>query len=207
MSQLTNHLGSLDSDNEKNIDEGVSDSESWLIVQSGVIATGLSQDPIYIQLKNLELGDWSNSHKDEMYNDKKVWFSWFAQHMVKSFDTMVFWNGKHPILQELWMRYQYAFKDSDNMYFFFLWSKFYDFRSIVSELGWNVVEITNQKDILKNWLYADKIIYLKLQHYKNKTLLIVLHQWSEKRLIIVPHRLYYKKKQFISEQFEKIYRK
>lgn len=131
----------------------------------------------------------------------------FAKSLTQSFEGMKLRNGKHEIIQKLWLRYQYALKDDDDMYFFFLWSKFYDFRLILEELWWNVVEITNQKDILDNWLSADQITYLKLSAYKNQTLMIVLQQWPDKWLVVVPHRLYYKKKSLIKTLFEQAYKK
>lgn len=134
-----------------------------------------------------------------------IWWETFADDMTKSFEGMKLWNGQNKLVQELGIRYQYALKDTGDMYFFFLGSRFYDFRLILSELWWNVVEITNQKDILDNWLYADKITYLKLPAYKNKTLMIVIQKWLEKWLIIVPHPIYYKKKNLIKTLFEQAY--
>ena len=89
-----------------------------------------------------------------------IWWETFADDMTKSFEGMKLWNGQNKLVQELGIRYQYALKDTGDMYFFFLGSRFYDFRLILSELWWNVVEITNQTDILDNWLYADKITYV-----------------------------------------------
>jgi hypothetical protein len=139
---------------------------------------------------------------DDILVSKKVAFT---KDMIKDFSGMKLQNIQHPIMQEIWIRYQYALKDEDNTYFFFLWSVFYDFKSILSELWWDVVEITNQKDIVENWLYADRITYFKIPKYKNKTMIFVLQEWIDKWLFIVPHNIYFKKKKIIQQQFESIY--
>ncbi len=108
--------------------------------------------------------------------------------------------GPIKIIEKLGIKYQYALKDSKNIYYIYLWDYNYDFDTLARLWSGNVYKMTEQA-IIKNNLFWEELSFINLPDYQNQTVIILVHTNQERRLIQIDYAIYHQSKQYLKNLF------
>lgn len=112
----------------------------------------------------------------------------------------------------LWLDYTYALSDWEIIYAY-LGTGDYDLKPIARNLGWNVVEIVAEIDILKNGLFWEKITFVNIPGVTYTTIpveerqkvFVVVWFGDDRRLVQVDFASYHRLKPTIKQRFASYY--
>lgn len=131
--------------------------------------------------------------------------SWTVTSSIPAKIKILSWTdiyyGVSPTIEKLWIKYQYALKDSQNIYYFNLGNPTYDFGTISKSLWWNTFTLITEQDIFQNKLFWKKVIFINLPGNKDKLVIMVVYVWNEVWLIEVSYDIYHKSKEYIKNLF------
>jgi len=107
------------------------------------------------------------------------------------------------IVNELGLSYKYILKDSNNVYFIYLWNAVSDLRSKATKIWWNTVEITDKKVIMENSLFWEKVVFVNIPKYQKQYVFIVIkpNMQNEYWLMQVNFKEYYMLKKYLQTLF------
>lgn len=137
--------------------------------------------------------------------------SWTKAIVVKTWSTigtkikMLSWTyiyyGWSDSLDKLWIKYQYALRDTKDIHYFNLWNPTYDFKSIARSLWWDTFTLITEQDIFQNKLFWGKVIFINLPENKDKLVLMVIYVNNEVWMIEISYDIYHKSKEYIKSLF------
>lgn len=118
------------------------------------------------------------------------------------------WNLRSLVDFKMIEDSKYVLKTVYNSHFVYLWA--YDKKTIpwIDELGWNIVEITDKKDIQWHGLFWDRIWFINTERYKafDKVIFIVFFdKTNDARFIQMDRDRYYSAKPLIRRTFDQWY--
>ncbi len=105
-------------------------------------------------------------------------------------------------VEKLWISYQYALKDSQNIYYVYLGkNNKLDIESIVKKLGGTLKTILREDEIIKNNLFGDKVSYINLPEYKDKKVIMLVTIDGSDWLLQLDYATYYTSKTYLKTLF------
>lgn len=156
------------------------------------------------QAKTWNIYTWTSINTPNSWNKQtKSW--WIITSSTPLNIKILSWTdiyyGISPIIEKLWIKYQYALKDSKNIYYFNLGNSTYDFWNISKSLWWNTFTLITEQDIFQNKLFWKKVIFINLPENKDKLVVMAVYIADEVRLIQVSYDIYHKSKEYIKNLF------
>lgn len=109
--------------------------------------------------------------------------------------------GRVDAVEKLWISYQYALKDSKDIYYVFLDPQRYDFDQIIKALWGTTYSISTEKEIVENQLFWDKVTFINLKEYENEKVIILLEIDKMLRLLQIDYWIYHNSKWHIKQLF------
>jgi len=134
------------------------------------------------------------------------------------FPTMISLGGTEQYLWELQstsvlgLDYQYALTDWE-VFYAYLWKGDYDYASVARNLGWNIVELVTEIDIVKNDLFGEKITFVNIPGVTYTTLPVeqrvvvymIVRVDDDRRLVQVDYASYHRLKTIMRDRFASHY--
>ncbi len=96
---------------------------------------------------------------------------------------------------------QYLLKDYKDIYYARLDKYPIGLKSLVQLLGWNLYQMTTEKEIIENVLFGDKITYVNLPEYKNILVIMIIELKGEVWLLQIPYPKYHHSKEYLKTLF------
>ncbi len=96
---------------------------------------------------------------------------------------------------------QYLLKDYKDIYYARLDNYPIGLKSLVQLLGWNLYQMTTEKEIIENVLFGDRITYINLPEYKNILVIMIIELKGEVWLLQIPYPKYHHSKEYLKTLF------
>jgi hypothetical protein len=112
--------------------------------------------------------------------------------------------GRVESAEKLWISYQYALKDQNDIYYVFMDpSKKVKLEEIVKALWGTTHTLYTEKDIMENKLFWDKVTFINLPEYKGQKVIMLIEYKKELWLIQINYTVYHKSKWYMKQLFIK----
>lgn len=109
--------------------------------------------------------------------------------------------GELDFVEKLWISYQYALKDSKDIYYINMWDYKYDFSDIARKLKWSLYIINTDQELISNGLFWDKVTFINVPEYKNKKVLLLLDVNNQSWLLAIDYSIYHQVKTYLKSLF------
>jgi hypothetical protein len=119
--------------------------------------------------------------------------------LVLSWTSTYYWEL--DFVDILWISYQYALKDTKDIYYLNMWDYEYDFSDIVRKLKWSLYIINTDQELISNSLFGDKVTFINIPEYKNKKVLLLLDINDQSWLLAIDYFIYHQVKPYLKSLF------